>query len=159
MAMMNNVGLVPKSLHQKWQFGVEIDGFTAAYFTKANLPEFEFEDVAFAPGGSIFDQVAAGRVSFSDVTLEMGEPQGEAGDALYEWVEQVVDTLTNSGGVPETYLRDVDIVQFDRTGTEYKRWRLHGAYPKSGNFGELEGGSSDNTIRTLTLKYQYPTKE
>ena len=60
--MMNSVGVTPKNLHQKWQFGVVIDGFEAGLFTKASLPEFEFDEVKFSPAGAIFDQKVAGRV-------------------------------------------------------------------------------------------------
>lgn len=157
--MMNQVGVTPKSLHQKWQFGVEIDGFEAALFTKAALPEFEFDEVKFSPGGAIYDQKAAGRVKFSDTTLEMGKPQKAGGDALLDWVKQCADFLQNAGEVPETYLKTVDIVCYDRSGREFERYRLHGAWIKSAKLGELEGGSSDNTIQSMTICYNYFTKE
>lgn len=156
---MNSVGVTPKSLHQKWQFGVELDGFTAALFTKASLPEFEFDEVAFKPAGAIYDQKAAGRVKFNDTTLEMGEPQDNGGDELLEWAEKCVDFLENAGEVPENYMQDLDIICYDRSGKEYKRYRLHDAWPKSIKLGELEGGSSDNTIRSITLVYNYFSKE
>lgn len=158
MEMMNNVGVTPKSLHQKWQFGVEMEGFTAALFTKANLPEMEFDEVTFSPGGAIFDQKAAGRVKFSDTTLEMGELQDNQGDELLDWVHACASFVTNSGTLPQSYLKELDIVCYDRAGKEYKRYRLHGAWAKSINLGELEGGASDNTVRSITIAYNYFTK-
>lgn len=158
MSMMNNVGITPKSMHQKWQFGIEIEGFDAAYFTKSDLPEMEFDEVAFSPGGSIYDQKSAGRLKFNDITMESGEPQDGSGDAMLGWVNACVTILQNTGGLPDSYMKDIDIVQFDRTGKEIKRWRLHSSYIKSCKFGELEGGSSDVTIKTMTISYNYFTR-
>jgi phage tail-like protein len=162
MKMMNNVGVTAKSLHQKWQFGVEIDGFDVAYFTKAALPDFEFDEVAFSPGGAIFDQKAAGRVKFNDVTLEMGTPQNDTqGEDFIDWFQQCVDVAQNAGAVPDDYMKDIDIVEYDRSGTEIRRWTLNGSFVKSGKLGDLEGGSSENTIRSCVIAYQYftpPTK-
>jgi len=157
MGTMNNVGVTPKSLHQKWQFGVEIDGFTAAYFTKANLPEVEFEVTKFAPGGAIFDQKAPGRATFNDVTLEMGVPQDNAaGEELMEWLKLQIDIPNNVGAcAPEDAMKDVDIIEFSRCGEEIRRWRLHDAFIKTAKFGELDGSSSDNSIRSATIAYNY----
>jgi len=43
-----------------------------ALFRKGTEPNTEFEEVAFAPAGSMFDQKVAGRVKLDDVTLEKG---------------------------------------------------------------------------------------
>ena len=69
---MNEAGVTPLALNQKWQFGLEIDGFLWAYFSKASFPEMEFDEVTFAPAGSMFDQKAAGRAKFSDIEVEKG---------------------------------------------------------------------------------------
>jgi T4-like virus tail tube protein gp19. len=63
---------MPKSLYQNWQFAIEVNGFDVALFHKGQEPKTEFEEVAFAPAGSMFDQKVAGRVKFEDITLEKG---------------------------------------------------------------------------------------
>jgi len=65
-------GNMPKSLYQNWQFAIEVNGFDVALFKKGQEPKTEFEEVAFAPAGSMFDQKVAGRVKFEDITLEKG---------------------------------------------------------------------------------------
>ena len=152
---MNTAGVTPKSIAQKWQFGVEIDGFNAAYFTKIGLPEVEFEEVTFAPAGSMFNQKAAGRASFSDIDAEKGVPQDVSDFSLLNWVKKCIDVFTATGGVPADYMKDIDIVRYDRTGKEIQRYRLYGAWVKRAKFGELEGGSSDNDIESMTISYQY----
>ena len=49
-------GNMPQSLYQNWQFAIEVNGFDVALFQKGQEPTTEFEEVAFAPGGSMFDQ-------------------------------------------------------------------------------------------------------
>ena len=53
-------GNMPQSLYQNWQFAIEVNGFDVALFHKGQEPKTEFEEVAFAPGGSMFDQKVAG---------------------------------------------------------------------------------------------------
>ncbi len=63
---------MPQSLYQNWQFAIEVNGFDVALFKKGQEPKTEFEEVAFAPAGSMFDQKVAGRMKFEDITLEKG---------------------------------------------------------------------------------------
>ena len=65
-------GNMPQSLYQNWQFAIEVNGFDVALFKKGQEPKTEFEEVAFAPAGSMFDQKVAGRVKFEDLTFEKG---------------------------------------------------------------------------------------
>jgi len=142
---------------QKWQWGIEINGFNAALFSKGQEPKTEFEEVAFAPGGSIFDQKLPGRVKFDDITLEKGITQDGADKAALTWLLTQLVAGVGIGALPEVALRDVDIVRYDRTGKEIRRWTLHGAWVKVLEYEELEGGSSDNSIEKITLCYQYWT--
>jgi len=159
--MINNIGVTPLAMVQKWQFSVEIDGFSAAYFTKASLPEVEWDEVKFSPGGSIFDQKAQGRVKFADTTLEMGHPaDGTTATGFMEWLNLCLDVTNNVGGcVPSDYMKDIDIVTYTHCGEELQRFRLHNAFPKTLKLGDVEGGSSDNIIASLTLCYNYFTME
>lgn len=151
------IGTTPSSLFQSWQFGVEINGFNAALFSKGKEPSIEFEEVAFAPAGSMYDQKTPGRVKFEDITLEKGVLQNGADQAALTWLASQVDVLAGTGGVPSDCLRDVDLVRFDRSGRETRRWTLHGAWIKKYEGDELEGGKTDNSIEKITLCYQYWT--
>jgi len=154
---MNAAGNMPKSLYQNWQFGIEVNGFDVALFKKGHEPKTEFEEVAFTPAGSIFDQKAAGRVKFEDITLEKGMLQDGSEQAAREWIQKQVDVNSGTGGLPTDYMRDVDIVRYDRKGNETRRWTLHGAWIKTLEYDDLEGGNTENTIEKITLAYQYWT--
>ncbi len=146
---------MPHSLYQNWQFAIEINGFDVALFRKGQEPKTEFEEVAFAPAGSMFDQKVAGRMKFEDITLEKGVLTDGSDEAARDWVKRQADANYNVGALPEAYMRDIDIVRYDRAGHETRRWRLHGAWIKSLEYDELEGGSSDNTIEKVTICYNY----
>lgn len=151
-------GNTPQSLVQAWQFGVEINGFDTALFRKGQEPKTEFDESSFAPGGSMFDQKLPGRAKFADITLEKGQLQAGADSAALAWVQTQVDVINVTGGLPSSFLRDVDIVRYDRTGKEIRRWTLHGAWVKSLEFDDIEGGKSDPSIEKITLAYQYWTR-
>ncbi|OPZ83578.1 MAG: T4-like virus tail tube protein gp19 [bacterium ADurb.Bin429] len=146
---------MPQSLYQNWQFAIEINGFDVALFQKCSLPKTEVEEVTFAPAGSLFDQKVAGRVKFSDLTLEKGILQDGSDDAARQWLTQVAQVTLGMGGVPALYLRDLDIVQYDRMGVETRRWHIHGAWIKGLEYDDLEGGNTNNTIEKISLSYQY----
>ncbi len=152
--MQDAVG-TPKSLVQRWQWSIEIDGFDVALFSKATIPPLEFEETTFASAGAMFDHKTAGRVSFDDITLEKGQVQDGTDDEVFNWIKTQLDVSTQTGGVPADYMRDFDIVQRDRAGNEYRRYRIKGAWIKKFEGGDLEGASSENVIEVLTMAYQY----
>jgi hypothetical protein len=41
-----------------------------------------------------------------------------------------VDVNAVVGGLPNGYMRDIDIVRYDRAGNETRCWTLHGAWVK-----------------------------
>ena len=141
-------GNMPKSLYQNWQFAIEVNGFDVALFHKGQEPKTEFEEVAFAPAGSMFDQKVAGRVKFEDITLEKGTLQDGSDEAAREWIKKQVDVNAVTGGLPADYMRDIN---------ETRRWTLHGAWVKALEYDELEGGNTENTIEKLTICFQYWT--
>ncbi len=146
---------MPQSLYQNWQFAIEINGFDVALFKKGQEPKTEFEEVAFAPAGSIFDQKVAGRMKFGDIALEKGVLADGSDEAARDWVRIQADVNSGVGALPEEYMRDIDIVRYDRSGNETRRWTLVGAWVKSLEYDDLEGGSSDNTIEKISICFQY----
>lgn len=152
---MNSAGVSPSSVVQAWQFGVEIAGFSSAFFHKAAFPEIEFDESKFSPAGSMFDQKVAGRAKFNDVTLEKMTPQEQTETSILTWARSCITVAAATGGVPSDYLRDVDLIKYDRSGNEIQRYRLFSAFIKTAKFGEGDGGSSENMIETMTLCYNY----
>jgi len=61
-------------------------------------------------------------VNFEDITLEKSVLQDGSDQAAREWVQKQVDVNAGTGSLPSEYMRDVDIVRYDRTGNEMRRW-------------------------------------
>ena len=156
---MNVAGNMPKNVHQKGQFGIEINGFNAALFTKGKFPSIEFEESNFKPAGSAFPLKSPGCAKFEDLTFEKGVLVDGSDTAALDWVKQQLDLTTGLGDNAEAFMRDVDLVGYDRKGKEFRRFTLHGAWVKKYEGDDHEGGSSDHSVEKLTLSYQYFTKK
>lgn len=156
---MTSPGTTPKSLYQNYGWAIEINGFDTALFTKGKEPTTEFEAVSFSPAGSMYDQKVAGRASFEDITFEKGMLADGSEDAARAWVNQQIEVNEHTGALPSDYTQDVDVVRYDRTGQETRRWTLHGAWVKKLEYDDLDGSSSDNTLEKMTLCFQYWTSE
>ena len=152
---MNSAGVTPQNVHQKWQFGVEIAGMDPKFFLKADFPSFDIDEVEHNPAGSLFAQKTAGRVKFKDVTLEKSVPAQNVEESILDWARKCITVAAGTGGIPSDYMKDVDLIKYDRTGKEIKRYRLFNAWVKSAEFGEGEGSSSDVDMEKMTLCYQY----
>lgn len=149
---------MPKNIMQKYQWAIEINGFNAALFSKGKPPTTEFEESVFAPAGSMHDLKSPGRVKFEDLTYEKGILADGADNSAVDWLTSQADFESGTGQNPEAFMRDVDIVLYDRSGSEIKRFRLHGAWIKKLEYDDLEGGSSDPAFEKLTLTYQFWTR-
>ena len=64
----------------------------------------------------MFDQKVAGRVKFDDINLEKGVLQDGSDAAALDWIKQEVDVNAVTGQLPDEYMRDIDIVRYDRPG-------------------------------------------
>lgn len=144
----------PKNLRQQWNFSVEINGFDAAYFTKADRPKVNHAKVNFDGAGSWRTEKAAGKVEYPDLTLEKGVSADGADRAILDWLSQQMQFLTGVGQPPSGYIKDVALVEYNRQGAEINRWTLVGAWVLEYDGGSLDGSSSENVIETITLCYQ-----
>lgn len=149
---------VPESLVHRNKFAIECNGFDLALFTKAKLPEVEFDEITFSPAGSEFDQKVAGRAKYADITLEKGVLQvGIADRGALDWIQTILEVNTGLGVPAAAYVRDVDIVLYSDLGIETRRFTLHGAFIKKLEYGDADASVSENVIEIITLTYQYFT--
>lgn len=153
--MAMSPGVAPLSTRQQWQFGVEIGGFTAAYFDKVSGLEVDFGISEFNPAGSAFPMRTAGRAKFSDVTLSKGVLQENLDSYAMSWVKAVLSVVDGTGNLPSRYMQDVDIVEYDRAGKEIRRIRLYGAWPSKVKLPDNDGSKEDVAVEEITLTYQY----
>lgn len=152
---ISTIPSIPKHLRLKNLFGVEINGFISAYFTKIDRPKVEHEEVAFAGAGSHRDEKLPGRQSFPDITAEKGVAAFGTDDEVLNWLKEQTDFISGVGSAPAGMLRDIAIVEYNREHAEVARWSLIGAWVKSFDGGELDGSASENVIDSITFCYQH----
>lgn len=148
---MGVIPVFPGNPRQKHQFIVRVDGFDAAWFESATIPETEVETDEFNPAGSVRSTKFAGRAKIGDCVLKKGMPSDSADLTAWEWLTKAVNTEAGELGDPEDYKKDIEIVHVDRVGKEMQRWTLKGAWIKKIDWGENSGGSSEHVVETLTL--------
>lgn len=148
------MGLLPSfpgNPRQGWQFEVRVNGFEAAVFQKAKIPEPEIEIDEFNPAGSVRSTKYAGRRKIGDCTLEKGMFADSSDLNAWNWLTSAVNTLTGDQGDPAAYKRDVEIVHVNRVGTRIQTYLLKGAFCSKISWSDNEGGSSEHMVETLTL--------
>lgn len=156
---MNASGTMPKNVQKKYQFGIEINGFDAALFTKGKFPSVEFDVSEFNAAGSGFPQKSHGRAKFENLTFEKGILVDGADTAALDWLTKHMDFETGTGATTEAVMRDLDLIGYDVAGREFRRFTLHGAFIQKYEGDDYEGGSSEHAVEKLSLCYQYFTKK
>ena len=152
----------PRTHHDKFKFLVQIDGFDSAAFNKCSELSVEAAKIEYNEGGTLIPNKSAGRLTFSDVTLERGVAQD---DDMYDWFSEVADSSIQSslivgaglgvGLLDPLYKRDLDIMQQDRDGATLKRWRIFQAFPIKFTAGEWDNDADEKTIEMVTLTYDF----
>lgn len=141
----------PTSYHHRYKFVVEIDDFSRAGFAKCSALEAEIAKIETWEGGALVAHKEPGRVTFSDITLE----RGATGDQdCYTWFKDCVQAYKNTGQVSPNYYRNVDIVQYDRDGSELRRWTCEECFPTKFVAGEWDNEADEVTTEQLTLTFK-----
>lgn len=141
-----------RGFYKKFKFIVDIDGFARSAWQKCSELSSETAKIEYYEGGSLIADKSAGRVTFSDITLERGATEDLN---TYEWYQQVSNAAANSGLEESAFKRGVDIVQQNRDGKTLRRWRLTGAWPTKYVAGDWDNDADENVIEQLTLTYDF----
>ena len=141
----------PGNPRQGWQFQVLVNGFEAAVFQKATIPEVEVEIDEFNPAGSVRSEKFAGRAKIGDCTLEKGMFADSMDRIAWDWLTMAVNTKTGNQGAPVSYRRDVEIRHVNRMGIPVQTWLLKEAFCSKVSWSDNEGESSEYIVETLTL--------
>lgn len=146
----------PRTLHEKFKFVVEIDGFAAAFFQKCSELSVETEVVAYREGGSLIPIKDPGLMTFPAVTLERGASQNTD---FVAWATEVANAAAGVppgvGLVAPAFKRNLSIVQRDRDNSVLVRYDLFNAWPQKYVAGDWDNTTSEVTIETLTLEYDF----
>lgn len=152
---------MPRVLHEKHKFLVDVPGLATAAFQKCSEVSVETAKIEYWEGATIIPFKTGGRQTVADVTLERGTSESTA---LYEWHLEVGDasigvpgsTGFGEGLVLPDFKRDVSVRQLDRDNTDVREWLLHQAFPIKYVAGEWDNTADDVAIEMMTLTYDFP---
>lgn len=152
IALGNVIGEA-RTIHQKFNFLIEIDGITSAAFQDCSELSAEFQEMQYYEGGTVIPESQPTRLQVSEATLQRGAATGDSD--LYDWWLETIDVAANAGLVSPAFKRNVDIVQLGRDGVEVRRWTLYNAWIKKYVAGAWDNTSDDANLEAITLRFDY----
>ncbi len=141
-----------------FRFHIEIENFSRFGFAKCSKLQAQTDVVEYREGGdNTTPKKSPGLTKFPNITLSRGQILAAgAGDAdIMDWYQQVFDVSAKKPGSTGKFRRDIDIVQFDKEGTEVARWRVDQCWPaEHAPFGDLDAMASENSIEEMVLAHE-----
>jgi phage tail-like protein len=142
-----------------FRYQIEIENFSRFGFSKMTGLKATTAKTNYREGGkNTTPTKSPGLTDFADITFSRGQIlQAGLGDPdILNWYTQVFNISAKKGGSSKTFRRQLDVVQFDKEGTERKRWRVVEAWPSEHNpVGEgFDAASSDNVIETMVVTHE-----
>lgn len=142
----------PRSFHKKFNFSVEIDGITVAWFMSAGPLEAELGVIEQREGGNpVVANQSPGLYKTTPCVLKVGASDN---DELWRWWESVIDAESGTGDVEDAFKRNMAIVQKDRNGAELRRWNMSEAWPSKFVAGDWDATSEENVIQEMTVVFK-----
>lgn len=140
---------------QQW-FHINVQGIPELEFAVQSLPlpTEGNEAVEVHHGNSKAYQ--AGKASFEGGSFTFADMMGlNVAEKLNEWRNQVYDKETGVMGWQEAYKRSIEITAHGPDGQVYCTWVLHGAWPSSVNWGQLDYNANDKRTVEATITYDW----
>jgi phage tail-like protein len=141
-----------------FRFHVEIDNFARFGFSKVSGLKTQTDVIEYREGGqNTTVQKSPGLTKFPNITLERGQVlSAGAGDKdVLVWATQVFDVSSRIAGSTKNFRRSIDVVQYDKEGTEVRRWKIIEAWVVTYTpFTDLDGSSSANSIEVMEIAHE-----
>src|SRR3990172_6804347 len=116
----------------------------------------EAAKIEYFEGGALIPIKDAGRLTFSDVTLERGATDDFD---FFNWMNDVGNAARGPGGVgvvsPNFKDDSLEIVQRDRDNSTIRSRHLIGAFPISYMAGDWDNTADEVVIEQLVMTYDF----
>ncbi len=137
-----------ENLVTTFNFAVEIDSVTIAYFREASGLMTEVEviqhKVVNKTGQQVIQKIA-GHVAAGEITLKKSM---DGNKYLTDWFKQVQD------GKYDSYRRNGSVVLFDAKGTEVNRWNFVNGWPKSWSASNLDSAADETATEEIVITHE-----
>ncbi len=145
-----------KTFLKRYKFIIECSRLGDTAFQKCSELESSIEANEYAEGGAIFNEKDAGRVSYSNITLERGQTIDD--NDMENWHLEAAAGGDDVGGVGDSYKANMDIVNQQRDGATGRRYRLFNAWPLRVKVGPWDNDSSEHTFAEAEIAMNYWTR-
>lgn len=127
---------------------------------KANRPNFVFEE----PEMHHNEEKAyfAGKRSWEPVTMTWYDTveNQDATKKLYSWLDEKTGSIKQANTKkPSDYKKEAKLEMLLGDGTKIETWIMHGCWPKSINWGDLDYTSTDIQLIECNMRYDRATME
>ncbi len=140
------------------RFIMEIDGIPSFMVKSANRPKIESEVVELDHIN--LKRKIKGKSNWTDITITMYDPIVPSGaQSVMEWVRTSHESITGRDGYADFYKKNIDFYALGPVGDKVEQWKLVGAFISNAEFGDFDWSSSDPTLITLTITYDYAILE
>jgi hypothetical protein len=140
------------------RFIMEIDGIPSFMVKSANRPKIESEVVELDHIN--LKRKIKGKSNWTDITITMYDPIVPSGaQSVMEWIRTSHESITGRDGYADFYKKNIDFYALGPVGDKVEQWKLVGAFISNAEFGDFDWSSSDPTLITLTITYDYAILE
>jgi hypothetical protein len=140
------------------RFIMEIDGIPSFMIRSANRPKIESEVVELDHIN--LKRKIKGKSNWTDITITLYDPIVPSGaQSVMEWIRTSHESITGRDGYADFYKKNIDFYALGPVGDKVEQWKLVGAWISNAEFGDFDWTSSDPTIITLTITYDYAILE
>lgn len=142
----------PHGVYRNNRFLVEVDGLTAAGFSRVQLPAASSAVVEYREGNARRPTPTklSGSMAYDPLVLERAVTESRE---LYDWFAQA-----ESGDV-EGARRNVAVVLLDESGESGPRWTFTDAWPARYSPPALDAGTNEPALETLELVHEGMERE
>ena len=140
------------------RFIMEIDGIPSFMVKSANRPKIESEVVELDHIN--LKRKIKGKSNWTDITITMYDPIVPSGaQSVMEWIRTSHESITGRDGYADFYKKNIDFYALGPVGDKVEQWKLVGAFISNAEFGDFDWSTSDPTLITLTITYDYAILE
>ena len=133
-----------------FQFDICIPGLNSMLAQKVHTPDNELDVVEHGDRGFLVK--TAGLIKITTLKIEKIQSADTLDLFMYNWAQQIRNTITGGGAVPQVYKQSIMIQQYATDGlTVIQTWLCKGAWPHKINGIEFSRITSDNTIENVDL--------
>jgi phage tail-like protein len=151
-----------RELFQKFLFTVHdaSGGIRTSKYQRASGLETVIGVAEYSEGGAFAPMKEPGRLAFGNITLERGISEDSD---FYNWMNEVANMLTHmpegAGSLTLDVLRDLYILQRDRTQKARIQYPLAACFPARFKPGEWDNTSDDVQVEEAEIAHWYNYRE